>query len=93
MESLKEEIYVYTDGVGHQFPVLTKVPLFWHGDAVFLNKGILIYRWSTQYWLSNYVISRPLTVCQTSSYICQRCCCEIRGAQSLPHPVPDEVIH
>jgi len=35
MESLKEEIYAYTDGVGHQFPVLTKVPLFWHGDAVF----------------------------------------------------------
>jgi len=41
MESLKEEIYAYTDGVGHQFPVLTKVPLFWHGDAVFKIRAFL----------------------------------------------------
>lgn len=31
MESLKEEIYAYTNGAGHQLPVLTKVPFLGMG--------------------------------------------------------------
>lgn len=39
MESLKKEIYEYTDGAGHQVPVLTKFPFLGGMGMQFFKKG------------------------------------------------------